>query len=289
MPRPGGVGQLSQCQNSITGDKAYSSRANRQALQDKRIRETIPQPNDQIANRQRRGSRGGRPPAFDPMGYRRCNQFERGFNRRKHWRGLAPDSTNSAATTKPPSTWSKCSTGYAPSPTDMIRGTEPRPQSRLSWLATEMQRRAVRLIADMPLGPAACAWRSKAPSCSDSLQLHLGLRALCFLSMLRTCRIRIMSCEWRHSPGERPCPPKAFSSANESPPTGRRACKAPACMISQGIDNGIALSGLNRVMPAQQLGQFQSQILRPLELARLTSLTISSVRRALPLRPTQKA
>jgi transposase len=73
----------------VTGDKAYSSRANRQALRSKRIHATIPEPNDQIANRKRRGSRGGRPPAFDPNDYRRRNQVERGFNRRKHWRGLA--------------------------------------------------------------------------------------------------------------------------------------------------------------------------------------------------------
>ena len=73
----------------MTGDKAYSSRANRQALRGKAIRATIPEPNDQIANRKRRGSRGGRPPAFDPAAYRLRNQVERGFNRRKHWRGLA--------------------------------------------------------------------------------------------------------------------------------------------------------------------------------------------------------
>ena len=73
----------------MTGDKAYLSRANRQALRSKRIRTTIPEPNDQIANRKRRGSRGGHPPAFDPAAYRRRNQAERGFNRRKHRRGLA--------------------------------------------------------------------------------------------------------------------------------------------------------------------------------------------------------
>ena len=73
----------------MTGDKAYSSRANRKALRDKRISATIPEPNDQIGHRKRRGSRGGRPPAFDPAAYRDRNQVERGFNRRKHWRGLA--------------------------------------------------------------------------------------------------------------------------------------------------------------------------------------------------------
>ncbi len=73
----------------VTGDKAYSSRANRQALRGKRIRATIPEPNDQIANRKRRGSRGGRPPAFDPHVYRQRNVVERCFNRLKQWRDLA--------------------------------------------------------------------------------------------------------------------------------------------------------------------------------------------------------
>ncbi|AGZ46056.1 IS5/IS1182 family transposase [Actinoplanes friuliensis] len=73
----------------MTGDKAYSSRANREALRGKRIRATIPGPDDQIADRKRRGRRGGRPPAFDSVDYRRRNQVERGFNRRKHWRGPA--------------------------------------------------------------------------------------------------------------------------------------------------------------------------------------------------------
>ncbi|GAB1692703.1 hypothetical protein KRM28CT15_45060 [Krasilnikovia sp. M28-CT-15] len=89
VARPGATGRPRTRPDSVTGDKAYSSRANRQALRDKRIRATIPEPNDQIANRKRRGSRGGRPPAFDPAVYRRRNQVERGFNRRKHWRGLA--------------------------------------------------------------------------------------------------------------------------------------------------------------------------------------------------------
>ena len=89
VARPGGIGRPRTRPASVTGDKAYSSRANRQALRGKRIRATIPEPNDHIANRKRRGSRGGRPPAFDPAGYRQRNQVERGFNRRKHWRGVA--------------------------------------------------------------------------------------------------------------------------------------------------------------------------------------------------------
>ena len=48
-----------------------------------------PEPADQIANRKRKGRRGGRPPAFDPTAYKDRNQVERGFGRRKHWRGMA--------------------------------------------------------------------------------------------------------------------------------------------------------------------------------------------------------
>ncbi|WP_405117091.1 transposase [Micromonospora sp. NBC_01405] len=89
VPRPGGVGRPRQRPDSLTGDKAYSSRANRTALRDKGITTVIPEPNDQIANRKRNGRRGGRPPRFDKVAYRCRNQAERGFNRRKHWRGLA--------------------------------------------------------------------------------------------------------------------------------------------------------------------------------------------------------
>ena len=49
----------------LTGDKAHSSRANRQALRARRIPHPIPERDDQQANRARRGARGGRPPAFD--------------------------------------------------------------------------------------------------------------------------------------------------------------------------------------------------------------------------------
>ena len=73
----------------MTGDRAHSSRANRQAARGERIRATIPERNDQIADRRRRGSHGGRPFAFDRAAYRRRNQVERGFNRRKHRRGVA--------------------------------------------------------------------------------------------------------------------------------------------------------------------------------------------------------
>lgn len=73
----------------LRADKAYSSRGNRALLRSRGIVAVIPQPSDQIAHRQRRGSRGGRPPAFDQVDYRGRNVVERGFNTTKQWRALA--------------------------------------------------------------------------------------------------------------------------------------------------------------------------------------------------------
>ena len=74
---------------SLAADKAYSSKANRAGLRARKVKAVIPERSDQKANRARKGSSGGRPPGFDPIAYKKRNQVERGFNRRKHWRGLA--------------------------------------------------------------------------------------------------------------------------------------------------------------------------------------------------------
>jgi transposase len=74
---------------SLLGDKAYSSRANRELLRGKHVIAVIPQPCDQIAHRKRRGSAGGRPPNFDAATYKGRNVVERSFNDYKQWRGLA--------------------------------------------------------------------------------------------------------------------------------------------------------------------------------------------------------
>jgi transposase len=73
----------------LTGDKAYSSRANRAALRARHIPHTIPERDDQKANRARKGARGGRPPRFDRVGYKQRNQVERLMNRRKQFRAVA--------------------------------------------------------------------------------------------------------------------------------------------------------------------------------------------------------
>lgn len=74
---------------AVIADKAYSHPSTRQALRAKAIRAVIPQRSDQIAHRLARGSRGGRPPGFDPDTYRQRNVIERAFGRLKQWRGIA--------------------------------------------------------------------------------------------------------------------------------------------------------------------------------------------------------
>ena len=49
----------------------------------------IPERKDQREARQRKGSRGGRPPRFDAQVYALRNWAERGINRLKQWRGIA--------------------------------------------------------------------------------------------------------------------------------------------------------------------------------------------------------
>ena len=70
-------------------DKAYASKANRALLRGRGIEAVIPEKSDQIANRKKRGAKGGRPPAFDKEAYKRRNVIERCFQTFKQWRGIA--------------------------------------------------------------------------------------------------------------------------------------------------------------------------------------------------------
>ncbi|WP_128980922.1 IS5 family transposase [Streptomyces roseicoloratus] len=88
VPRPLG-GRRRTRPDHVSGDKAYSSRRNRSYLRGRRIKHTIPEPKDQRANRQRRGSQGGRPTRFDREHYRRRNEVERTINRLKNSRAVA--------------------------------------------------------------------------------------------------------------------------------------------------------------------------------------------------------
>jgi transposase len=89
VTRPGGEGRPRKRLDSLCADKAYGSRANRRSLSHRRIPHDIPQKNNQIAGRLRKGSRGGRPPNFRPERYKQRNHIERLFNRRKQFRAVA--------------------------------------------------------------------------------------------------------------------------------------------------------------------------------------------------------
>lgn len=73
----------------ILADKAYSIKAIRADLRRRGIKATIPEKTDQQANRRRRGSAGGRPPAFDRERYRERNTVERAINKLKQFRAVA--------------------------------------------------------------------------------------------------------------------------------------------------------------------------------------------------------
>jgi transposase len=73
----------------ILGDKAYSIKAIRINLRHRRIAVTIPERIDQQANRRKRGTAGGRPPAFDAERYKERNTVERAVGTLKQFRAVA--------------------------------------------------------------------------------------------------------------------------------------------------------------------------------------------------------
>jgi transposase len=98
----------------VLADKAYTSRANRRYLRRRGIKATIPSKADPDANRRKRESKGGRPPAFDPEIYQQRHAVECGINRLIATVPSPPGSTNSPCATKPRSTSPRSTTGCDP-------------------------------------------------------------------------------------------------------------------------------------------------------------------------------
>jgi transposase len=84
-------------------DKAYSHPSARQAMRERGIRMICPERDTRPPHRTAKGSRGGRPPTFDPERYKQRNVVERCFNRLEQFRDLATRYANAPPTTKPAS------------------------------------------------------------------------------------------------------------------------------------------------------------------------------------------
>ncbi|MDH6544138.1 IS5 family transposase [Streptomyces sp. SPB4] len=85
----GPVGRMRTRPDAVAGDKAYSSRGNRDHLRKRGVKAVIPEKRDQAANRKKKGSEGGRPVSHDADLYKDRNTVERLINKLKAWRGIA--------------------------------------------------------------------------------------------------------------------------------------------------------------------------------------------------------
>jgi transposase len=99
VPRRG-PGRPRRRPRHLTADKAYSHPSTRRALRRRGIPHSIPERRDQIERRRGRGSRGGRPPAFDAEIYKRRNVVERCFNGSSSGAGSPAATTSSPGTTE---------------------------------------------------------------------------------------------------------------------------------------------------------------------------------------------
>lgn len=75
--------------DSVSADRAYSNGLIRAYLRRRGIRHVIPEKSDSQGARVRKGSRGGRPPNFQPERYKQRNSVERAANKLKQFRAVA--------------------------------------------------------------------------------------------------------------------------------------------------------------------------------------------------------
>lgn len=88
VPRQG-AGRPRTRPDVVLADRAYATGPVREHLRSRGIKAAIPEKKDTVAARQRKGSQGGRPPAFDAEAYKGRNVVERNFSHAKQWRGIA--------------------------------------------------------------------------------------------------------------------------------------------------------------------------------------------------------
>lgn len=92
----GAAGRPRSRPDRVLADKGYPSRANRAWLRARGVAATIPERDDQVANRRKRP---GRPIDFgyaQKARYKGRNVVERCFNKLKQWRGVAMRSDKTA-------------------------------------------------------------------------------------------------------------------------------------------------------------------------------------------------
>jgi transposase len=94
---PPGSGRPATRLHRVLADNGYSSKPNRGLPARHGIRATILELRDQQADRDRRGSAGERPPAFDTIAYKWRNIVERCISRLKQYKAIATRYDKTAA------------------------------------------------------------------------------------------------------------------------------------------------------------------------------------------------